>query len=145
MVRMCRSFPLLLAAIFSRISHTLDYPCSELDEYAKWAVSWTETCRAGPARWRDDPNATGPMDIWFRSCDWITCECLWGLAETPVPTDEIAPCFREALSRSLLAEEPKLMMTALLRTCRSRTNEYAHPCGKCDRYAELRGCNSATV
>ena len=78
----------------------------------EWVGQWKTACQ---------PGSTSNFS-WFSSCSWIDCECLWGALSAPVATDELAPCFEEALLKSLLDQEawlclatnlsPKLMTSA---------------------------------
>mmetsp|Transcript_16566 Transcript_16566/g.31288 ORF Transcript_16566/g.31288 Transcript_16566/m.31288 type:complete len:129 (-) Transcript_16566:168-554(-) len=105
-------------------------PCSSLQRYVDWVTQWTSDCRPSQDNYS-----------WFDSCGWIECNCLWGALTAPVATDELAPCFEEAIVKDLLDHEPKWFLTSLLRTCRSQTDELSKPCGKCDRYRDFHQCN----
>ena len=67
-----------------------------------WVGQWKTACQ---------PAGSTSNFSWFSSCSWIDCECLWGALSAPVATDELAPCFEEALLKSLLDQE------AWLQTC----------------------------
>merc|ERR1719219_3207614 len=105
--------------------------CSNIDLYVGWAEQWANTCRQGLAA-----NTS-----WFQSCSWVNCECLWQLPLAPVPVDEVNACFTQAREEQRLSTDVKWFVTALLRTCRSHTNELSRPCGLCDRYRGHRGCS----
>mmetsp|Transcript_85694 Transcript_85694/g.136014 ORF Transcript_85694/g.136014 Transcript_85694/m.136014 type:complete len:135 (+) Transcript_85694:49-453(+) len=109
--------------------------CSNLQPYVDWVGQWKTACQ---------PAGSTSNFSWFSSCSWIDCECLWGALSAPVATDELAPCFEEALLKSLLDQDVKWFMTSLLRTCRSYTNELSQPCGKCDKYRDVSLCGSAS-
>jgi hypothetical protein len=68
----------------------------------EWVGQWKTACQ---------PAGSTSNFSWFSSCSWIDCECLWGALSAPVATDELAPCFEEALLKSLLDQE------AWLQTC----------------------------
>ena len=71
-----------------------------------WVGQWKTTCQpANPV-----PSANFS---WFSSCSWIDCECLWGALAAPVATDELAPCFEEALLKSLLDQDSLLQDPSL--------------------------------
>eukprot|EP00928_Gymnodinium_smaydae_P066564 TRINITY_DN49558_c0_g1_i1.p2 TRINITY_DN49558_c0_g1~~TRINITY_DN49558_c0_g1_i1.p2 ORF type:complete len:224 (-),score=20.35 TRINITY_DN49558_c0_g1_i1:147-818(-) len=107
--------------------------CSSPSEYVDWVASWAQTCR--PASPGKSPT------FWFDSCDWVSCKCIHGLALAPVPAKELAPCFQEVVALDTIDAQAKLMITALMRTCRSRTDEFARPCGRCDNYRQYRECD----
>eukprot|EP00927_Polykrikos_kofoidii_P075049 TRINITY_DN71110_c0_g1_i1.p1 TRINITY_DN71110_c0_g1~~TRINITY_DN71110_c0_g1_i1.p1 ORF type:complete len:210 (-),score=16.40 TRINITY_DN71110_c0_g1_i1:277-906(-) len=110
-------------------------PCSNLDEYARWLISWTDTCRP-------DTSNQSSFDGWFGSCDWVVCKCLGGMALTPVPANELVPCFQEALTLDKLTQDSKMMITAMMRTCGAHAAEKSRPCGECDKYRDIRECDA---
>eukprot|EP00929_Paragymnodinium_shiwhaense_P023891 TRINITY_DN14850_c0_g1_i1.p1 TRINITY_DN14850_c0_g1~~TRINITY_DN14850_c0_g1_i1.p1 ORF type:complete len:202 (+),score=43.27 TRINITY_DN14850_c0_g1_i1:233-838(+) len=119
--------------------------CSNLDGYVRWADRWTASCAPADKRQQlllgnNATRGTPSTATWFRSCLWVTCECMQSLALAPVASSELALCFEEALVKNLVVDEVKLMITALLRTCRDDATEKAKPCGECDMYREVRGC-----
>mmetsp|Transcript_17480 Transcript_17480/g.52553 ORF Transcript_17480/g.52553 Transcript_17480/m.52553 type:complete len:232 (+) Transcript_17480:114-809(+) len=110
--------------------------CSNLDPYVTWIETWMTSCR--PA------GASGSPSPWFASCSWVSCECLWGSLEAPVPADELAPCFQQAASLDRLSQESKWFMTALMRSCKGTREPLSAPCGQCDRYRSHRPACSPT-
>lgn len=66
---------------------------SEVD----WVGQWKATCQPASANFS-----------WFATCSWIDCECLWVGLAAPVATDELAPCFEEALLKDLLDQDSRL-------------------------------------
>mmetsp|Transcript_10853 Transcript_10853/g.20204 ORF Transcript_10853/g.20204 Transcript_10853/m.20204 type:complete len:172 (+) Transcript_10853:80-595(+) len=114
-------------------------PCSNYDSYVQWIESWTVNCK--PAHL--DFFEAAAYD-WFESCDWVQCQCLWGALDAPVANDELARCFKQAVAIGGLTEDAQRFVTALMRTCRSHTDELSKPCGLCDKYKEHRkpACSS---
>lgn len=108
-----------------------DSHCSNFGPYLQWVSTWSHVCKP--------ELSEGDSFSWFSSCDWVNCNCLWGALEAPVPNDELATCFRQALAVGSMAQDSKLFITALMRTCRGRTDFLSQPCGRCDRYREYRG------
>mmetsp|Transcript_28718 Transcript_28718/g.60972 ORF Transcript_28718/g.60972 Transcript_28718/m.60972 type:complete len:187 (+) Transcript_28718:197-757(+) len=103
--------------------------CSNLDPYARWAETWASSCR---------PTTATASFNWFASCSWVTCPCLWGALDAPVPTDELAVCFKQALDADKLSQDVKWFVTAMMRTCKGHTDQLSAPCGLCDKYKQQR-------
>eukprot|EP00403_Amphidinium_massartii_P005224 CAMPEP_0178381064 /NCGR_PEP_ID=MMETSP0689_2-20121128/5789_1 /TAXON_ID=160604 /ORGANISM="Amphidinium massartii, Strain CS-259" /LENGTH=143 /DNA_ID=CAMNT_0020001233 /DNA_START=9 /DNA_END=440 /DNA_ORIENTATION=+ len=104
--------------------------CSNFNAYLNWVEDWREQCRLST-----DGNVTATYDA---SCSWVTCECLWGVLDAPVPTDELAPCFEQALQPIRVSDQAQQFVRALMHTCRGHTEALAQPCGQCDRYRQVR-------
>jgi len=102
-------------------------------------AEWTELCRPVVSSDMQDSNP------WFASCDWVRCECLWEALIAPVPADELAPCFRQALSLDRLSQDTQWFVTALMRTCRHHTDLLSQPCGVCDKYKASRTCPGLVI
>eukprot|EP00434_Breviolum_minutum_P006551 symbB.v1.2.005781.t4/scaffold289.1/size287290/26 len=128
----------VLAFFLLRLTCVNGATCSSLQAYVDWVGQWKTTCQpANPV-----PSANFS---WFSSCSWIDCECLWGALAAPVATDELAPCFEEALLKSLLDQDVKWFVTSLLRTCRVYTDQLSQPCGQCDKYKDVSVVEEATA
>eukprot|EP00438_Fugacium_kawagutii_P009386 Skav231292 [mRNA] locus=scaffold161:216711:218882:+ [translate_table: standard] len=73
------------------------------------------------------------------------CRLGWTMEDYLPTTGFQRQLFLEALLQSLLDQDVKWFMTALLRTCRAHTNELSQPCGKCDKYKDVSmECSGST-
>ncbi|CAE8672547.1 unnamed protein product [Polarella glacialis] len=112
--------------------------CSNFEPFVKWVKTWESTCKP------QDANATNFS--WFASCSWVQCDCLWVGLSAPVPNDELAPCLSQANLLGSLEQDQKWFLTAMMRTCKGRTDELSLPCGQCDKFRDYRqGARTADV
>eukprot|EP00933_Yihiella_yeosuensis_P066178 TRINITY_DN702_c0_g2_i1.p1 TRINITY_DN702_c0_g2~~TRINITY_DN702_c0_g2_i1.p1 ORF type:complete len:169 (+),score=17.60 TRINITY_DN702_c0_g2_i1:42-509(+) len=118
-----------LAVVLLSSTAAVGKPCSNMELYVEWISQWAVDCR---------PKTADSSFSWFSSCDWVGCQCLWGGLSAPVATDEIAPCFTQALEANMLKQDVKWFSTALMRTCKSYSQELSKPCGRCDKFRNFR-------
>lgn len=107
-------------------------PCSDIHGYRAWLLAWAESCQL-PGK------ASVPSDF-FASCSWITCNCAWGVAGSPVAAREHRQCFVQNLMLNKLSLQMQWFVAAIGKICKAHIDALVRPCGQCDRHCSHREC-----